>query len=207
MKLFSKKKNSQDPVLGCEEPPKRVFVRYSQFGSLALLIFIWLLMYYISPHFRNKFNQINILRHASVLMVAAAGQTFAVIAGGLNIAIGATVAFSGMVSAAVAVKLGTAAGYIAGVLSGVGTGLILGIAAGVFKVDPTIGSVGLMAIANGLAFEITKGKPVTGMPRDYSVIGMGLWGKVPVIVVVALGTIAVVHLFLTYTTWEGISMQ
>lgn len=176
-------------------------IDWFQFGAVGLLILIWLIMYFSTPHFGNKFNQINLMRQASVLMVAAAAQTFAVIAGGLNIAVGSSVALSAVVSAAVSLKFGTAAGYIAGVLTGVLTGFLLGVAVGIFRVDATIGTVGLMAVAQGLAFQVTRGRPVTGLPQTYRIVGMGMWGGVPILVVVALSTIILVHIFLSYTVW------
>lgn len=182
-------------------PKSKSSIDWFQFGALGLLVLIWLIMYFSSPHFGKKFNQINLMRQASVLMVAAAAQTFAVIVGGLNIAIGSTVALSAVVSAAVALKYGTIIGYMAGILSGAVTGLILGVAFGIFRVDATIGSVGLMAVAQGLAFQVTKGRPVTGLPQTYRVVGMGMWGNVPILVVVALSTIVLVHFFLSYTVW------
>ncbi len=183
------------------DPPAQGGFKWSTYGPLVLLLVMWVAMYFISPHFGNRFNQINILRHASVLMVATAAQTFTVIAGGLNLAIGASVALGAVSSAAIALKFGTAAGYIAGILSGVGTGLLMGIVVGYFKVDPTIGSVGLMTIARGLAFEITKGRPISGLPKSYTFIGMKYIGPIPWLVIVALGSVALAHLFLTYTVW------
>ncbi len=183
------------------DAPKKSSIPWAQFGPVGLLVFIWILLNFISPHFGNKFNQMNLLRHAAVLMVATAAQTFTVIVGGLNIAIGASATLAAVVSAAVAVEMGTAAGFVAGVASGVLTGLILGIAFGYFNVNPVIGSIGLMAIARGLSFEITQGRPITGMPKDYAIIGMRNWGSIPILFIVALVTIIIIHLFLTYTIW------
>jgi ribose transport system permease protein len=146
-------------------------------------------------------NQVNILRHASVLLLAAAAQTFAVISGGLNIAVGASATLASVVAALVALGWGTLFGYLAGVLSGVATGLLLGFVVGFFNVNPIIGSVGLLALARGLAFELSKGQPVIGLPADYGTLGRGSVGPVPVAIIVSFVGVAIIHLFLTHTVW------
>jgi len=177
------------------------WVRWSTIGSPALLVLLWIVLSFEAPSFTTFSNQVNILRHASVLILAGLGQSLAVIAGGLNIAVGASAAFGAVVAASVASHAGTVVGYLAGIATGMATGLVLGALVAWFRVNPIVGTIGLLAVARGLAFEVSQGQPVTGVPDSFAWLGGGTVGGVPVPVIVAFFMILLVHAFLTYTTW------
>ncbi len=177
------------------------WARWSTIGSPTLLVFLWLILCLAAPGFASFSNQVNILRHASVLMLAASAQTLAVIAGGLNIAIGSSAALAAVVSATVAVQLGTLAGYAAGIASGLASGLLLGTLVAWFRVNPIVGTIGLLAAARGLAFEISQGQPVVGMPPSFAWLGAGRIAGLPAVVAVSLATIVLLHVFLHFTVW------
>jgi ribose transport system permease protein len=176
-------------------------ISWTDFGPPILLVCLWIFLSIMTPHFSRLNNQINILRHASILLIVAAAQTIAVISGGLNLAVGASATLASVVAALAALSAGTFAGYAAGVLSGVITGIFLGFFVGFLSVNSIIATVGLLAIARGIAFELTKGQTVTGLPPDYSILGRGFIGAVPVPVIVSFSCIIIVHLFLKYTIW------
>ncbi len=177
------------------------WLRWSIIGSPSLLVALWLALSIVTPRFATIGNQVNILRHASVLMLAASAQTFAIIAGGLNIAVGSSAALAAVAASIVATRFGVAAGYAVGLATGVAFGLLLGVLIGWLRVNPIIGTIGLLAVARGIAFEISDGQPITGLPGGFDWLGNGSIGWLPASVVVTVLAVLVLHLFLTYTIW------
>lgn len=94
----------------------------------------------------------NLLLDNSYLLVLAVGMTFVVLAGGIDLSVGAVVALVGLVTA----KLFTAGAplpvvLVLGVLIGTCCGLLIGVMVQVFDVQPFIASLAVMFLARGLA--------------------------------------------------------
>ncbi|MEZ0491419.1 sugar ABC transporter permease YjfF [Kineococcus sp. TBRC 1896] len=94
----------------------------------------------------------NLLLDNSYLLVLAVGMTFVVLAGGIDLSVGAVVALVGLVTA----KLFTAGAplpvvLVLGVLIGTCCGLIIGVMVQVFDIQPFIASLAVMFLARGLA--------------------------------------------------------
>lgn len=125
-----------------------------------------------SPFFFTDRNLVNILLQAAVLGIAAAGATFVVVAGDLDLSIGSNIALSGV-----------AAGYgmttvshsvTVGVLLGLGTGLAIGAVNGflatVLQVPSFIATLGTLVIASGMALWLTNGATISGLPDGFGAI-------------------------------------
>lgn len=94
----------------------------------------------------------NLLLDNSYLLVLAVGMTFVVLAGGIDLSVGAVVALVGLVTA----KLFTAGAplpvvLVLGVLIGTCCGLLIGVMVQVFDIQPFIASLAVMFLARGLA--------------------------------------------------------
>jgi len=87
---------------------------------------------------------------------------------------------------------------------GLATGALLGLLNGViitqFKVPPFVTTLGMMTIARGLALTFTEGRPITGLPDSFRVIGTGSLGPLPMPVLVAGIAFLVGYLILNHTT-------
>ena len=161
------------------------------FQSLVLknwvLIFLLLLICFFSilePAFFSMRNVNNILIASTAILLLAAGETFVIISGGIDLSVGFIMGFVAVSSATVMQFLfAKGAGYpelvciVAGCLAGMMLGLIPGLVNGIlvarFRVPPFIATLGMYGIANGVAMNICGGFPVSFLPPLTGKIGNG----------------------------------
>jgi ribose transport system permease protein len=138
----------------------------------------------------------NVSRQIAVIGLLSAGMTLVVITGGIDLSVGAVMAFA------------TSVGGMIGILGGwpillvypmvLGIGLLLGLLNGLlvvrFAVHPMIITLGTMSIIRGLVMVITGGRYITPIPKEYMWIGAGY---MPFILLVLV--LVVFHIVLTRT--------
>ena len=181
------------------ERPKDVLRRINP--SVLLLVGLWIFLGIFATRFFTLGNHMNLLRQASILILAACAQTLAVLGGGLNIAVGAVATLASVIAATAAVQFGTLAGFGVALFSILLLGASTGFVIAWFRVDPIIATIGLLPIARGLAFLISNGQPVTGMPSTYRFLGNFFIGPVPVSILFAILAAVLLSLFLNRTIW------
>jgi ribose transport system permease protein len=169
---------------------------WTQIGLPAALAALWLGFWFMAPGFATADNQWNISRQVAVLALAAMGQTFAVVSGGLDISVGAVVGLTSVVAALAAGWLGTLPGLLLGLCAAGVLGTVSGAVAAFFRADPIIVTIGMLSLARGIAFYVTQGIPVTAVPRGYALLGSGFLGPVPVPALFALGVFLILHLMM-----------
>lgn len=152
-----------------------------------VLLFLLLLVTYFSIVGTNFFslrNFNNILIASTATFLLAAGETFVIVSGGIDLSIGFVMGFVAVGSATVMKYLyakGTGypelicilAGCLAGLLLGVIPGFVNGLLVAKFRVPPFIATLGMYGIANGLAWKICGGFPVSYLPPITGKIGNG----------------------------------
>jgi ribose/xylose/arabinose/galactoside ABC-type transport system permease subunit len=113
------------------------------------------------PHpFLNPGNAVLILKYSSIYGISAIGAAMVIISGGIDLAPGAVIALSGVVTGQLYVVSGwpllpsTLAGLLVGVVTGgITSGLVV-----LVRLPPFIATLGVMGISRGLAFIITEGR-------------------------------------------------
>lgn len=139
-------------------------------------------------------NLQNLIAAAMPLLLLAIGQTFVLIAGGIDLSATANLALSSVASALIMRAGG-------GVPAAVAAMLLIGIAIGFFNgtltaragMPPFILTLTVMMFGSGLAIWLTQSKSVSGLPREFVAIGKNFWIALPLTVAIA----ALAHLFLS----------
>ncbi|OLP62694.1 ribose ABC transporter permease [Xaviernesmea oryzae] len=160
---------------------------WDRVGILIVLVALVVLMAVIAPNFARVDNLLNIARSISVNAVLAAGLTFVILTGGIDLSVGSIVAVSGVVSvlsamaglpAPAAIAIGMAAGGLCGLINGV---LIayLGLA-------PFIVTLGTMTFLRGLSYTMTAGQPIVASDLSFRDLGNGYFLGLPIPVIVML---------------------
>jgi ribose transport system permease protein len=159
--------------------------------NLGINLFLVVLIIFFSlmtKAFLTFENFIIILRQVSIIGICAFGEAFVVIAGGLDLSVGSTVALSGVIAASLAkffnVPLPIA--FLAGITAGSICGLINGILTTKIRIPSIIVTLGTLTIIRGLAFIIVGGNTVFGMPVNYRVLGRGYFGFIPIPVLIMI---------------------
>jgi ribose transport system permease protein len=156
--------------------------------AFEVLFFAWYLWPEAGrPHpFLNAENALLILKYSSIYGIAAVGAAVVIICGGIDLAPGAVIALSGVVTGALFVDAGVAfsAGVAAGLLVGLATGLVTSLLVVVVRLPPFIATLGVMGITRGLAFIITEGRyyDVSGrLPPGWHPLGLPIDWLAPVV--------------------------
>ena len=195
------------------------------------LIFIFSLCTFLDPdHFLKVDNMLNVLCRSSINGIMAAGMTYIIITGGIDLSVGSMLAMCGMIGAAsmlyfsggtwaeistgsyIHLKLGA---MIAGTLVCVLAGAVCGFANGMLitklKLAPFIVTLGTMSIFRGISYIMNDGKPFA--VSDYSWLDTGRVAGIPssvillVIVMVAAGFLLKNTRFGRYTYAIGSNTQ
>jgi ribose transport system permease protein len=181
----------------------------ARFQSLLALLAMIVLLSVLTDTFLTAANGVNILRQISVNLCLSVGLTMIILAGGIDLSVGAVLALAGAVAAgllknglglpALGVHLDfTVAGAI---VAGIGVGAALGAANGLaitkLLLPPFVATLAMLSIARGLTLLWTGGFPITGLTPAFGFIGTGIWLGIPMpvwlAIIVVLAAIVLCH--------------
>lgn len=170
-----------------------------QLGLPIAVLLLGLFFALRSPVFLQSSNFQNVGRQAAGLAAVSFGQTFVILAAGLDLSVGATV---GLVSVATALGM-VNFGVVAGLLIGLGTGLLVGLTNGFvtarLRVVPFVTTLATLSIASGVALMLSGGIPVTGLPAGMAEFARASWFGFPATLLVAIGLWIVAFVILRWT--------
>jgi ribose transport system permease protein len=179
-------------------------VRARRFGTLIGLLLLCAVLWALTPHFLTVSNLLNIAQQTSINAIVAAGMTFVIISGGIDLSVGSIVALSGVVFGTVWLQSNqppmltlAAVATATGMLCGLINGLLISIG----RLPPFIATLGMMSVARGAALLVTEGRPISGFEDQYRWVATGHVGAIPAPIVVMLLVYAGAHLVLTRTTF------
>lgn len=157
---------------------------WDRVGILMVLVALVLLMSLIAPNFNRVDNMLNIARAISINAILAAGMTFVILTGGIDLSVGSIVAVSGVV-AVVAAIAGVPAPFavLIGMLAGAACGAVNGLLIAYLALAPFIVTLGTMTFLRGLAYTITEGRPIVSSDLNFRDIGNGYLAGIPVPVI------------------------
>ena len=152
--------------------------------------------------FLNWSNLTQVIRAVSFIAIMAVGQAMVVIAGGIDLSVGSALGLSAVVTAVVLsqnfpILPSILAGIVVGALNGLLNGLLITRA----KLPPFIASLGMMSIARGLAFALTGGETIRGLPEAFLTIGQGTVLLIPTPIVIMAMIAVLAGLILAKTPW------
>lgn len=168
-----------------------------EFSLFVVLVFACFLMSFLSPVFFTWANAEAMLLALSVDAIIAIGMVVLLISGGLDLSVGSTLGFTGVVTglfliAGLPAWLAILLGLVGAALVGVGNGLLVA----KLNINPFIATLGMTMMVRGLLLVLAEGKAVLNLPESFTVIGQGrLFGvQYPIyimLVLVILGEILV----------------
>ncbi len=188
------------PAVSAIERRERILGILSKSQSLVGLILVCVIFSALSDAFLTEYNLINILRQSAVTAILAAGMTFVIIAGGIDLSVGSVVALTGVIAAGMIQGGAPIWGAILIALAiGLAFGLANGVAVAVFKIPAFIATLGTMTIGSSLALAYTQGLPISGLPGAFTYLGQGFVGPIPMPVIIAVVVVALCALLLRNT--------
>jgi ribose transport system permease protein len=151
--------------------------RLRQMGApeyVGLLVFLIGLCAYFAatePLFVSGPNLQNLARQGSILAMLAAGQIFVVLAGGIDISVGAQVSLLSIVAVVFSLHMALPIALLLTVLVGCAIGLINGVLVTVARISPIITTIATWQLLLGFSLWYTNGLPKRNFDSDYGWLG------------------------------------
>ncbi len=145
------------------------------YGALGGIVVIAIIINMtIGVNFFNPGNLLNVGRNYSMVAIAAMGQTFVIISGGLDLSVGAVISTSNVVAATYMVSNSMIFPVLLlCLLLGTLAGLINGYLVTKRNVPPFIATLGVSIIINGLRLIWTNGMPRGSIPDGLKAFSTG----------------------------------
>jgi ribose/xylose/arabinose/galactoside ABC-type transport system permease subunit len=171
-------------------------------GGAMLAIVIGLIV--AVPNFASPSNLLEVLRQASILGIMALGVTFVVVAGRLDLSVGALLSACALVTIEVCNAAGPVAAISAALALGLAIGAVNGFLVARLRLNSLVATLGMMSLIGGLALVQTSGQTAfVANPDDgwFRLLGRGMVLGIPV-PVVALAIVALLsHVALAHSAW------
>ena len=158
------------------------------------------------PTFLTKSNLLNVVERIVVIAIIAIGMTMVIITAGIDLSVGSMIALSAVISASIVKSMSGGAGsvvlgFVAGILACGAIGFFAGVMVSRLKVAAFIVTLGIMQMARGLAFMVTGGFSIDGMPDSYVWLAQGKILGVPNTVLLLILTYTAAHVFMSHTRY------
>lgn len=154
------------------------------------------------PSFGTLGNFDNIMRLAAVLGIVAVGQTFVIIAGGLDLSVGTLMGLVSVLGIGIMEGDPTRIPMIIGIAMavGLGVGAINGLGIIVTRVHPLIFTFGMLSILQGAIFIYTD-RTIGDAPPEFRAIAYGNVAGVPAPLLILLAVLTVGTVVLRMTSF------
>jgi ribose transport system permease protein len=173
-------------------------------GMVPVLVVICILFAFLTPNFLTQNNIVNVVRQASINIVLAAGMTFVILTGGIDLAVGSVLGFTAVIAVVVSLIPGFDwAAVPVALLAGALVGVLTGMTVAYVGLPPFIVTLGTYTAIRGAAYLAAGGTTVINSKIGFAWIGNGYVGPVPWLVIFALLTIAI-SAFILHKTVLGV---
>jgi ribose transport system permease protein len=165
-----------------------------QFGTLLGLLALCCVLWILTPHFLTVSNLLNVLEQSAINAIVAAGMTFAIISGGIDLSVGSVLALSGIVLASgLEAGAGPPIAMLLALASAAACGLVNGLLVALGRLPPFIATLGMMSVARGLALMWAEGRPISGFDESFRLIATGRPIGIPAPVLITLVVYGLAH--------------
>ena len=157
----------------------------------------------LSPEFLSTRNLSNLLQQSALAGILAIGMTLVILTAGIDLSVGSTAAFSGMI---VAILLDGQVPFVLAIagalLAGLAVGLFMGTLSAQLRLPAFIVTLAGLVSIRGAAYITTDGKPVgQNFPEPFLFIGGGYIGFFPVAGLIFVGVTVLIGAVLRFTTF------
>ncbi|MDR2073051.1 MAG: ABC transporter permease [Spirochaetaceae bacterium] len=186
------------------ERKKALNERFRELGLIVFIVILSALIQMRNREFLTFLNISNLLANTAILSILSVGMMMVLLTGGIDLSIGASMAFTGMVTA-LTVKANPGLPVILLILESVGIGACIGLVVGTlvarFSILPIIASLGLMNVMRGLTYMVSGGAWVSAyqMPAHFKAFATGTVLAVNNLVLIAVCIYILFYFFINFT--------
>lgn len=177
-------------------------IDWGKYGIVVALLLLIVFFTVAAPAFLSVNNILNILRQVSIVGICAVGMTFVILTGGIDLSVGSILGV-GAVVGALLLSQGTPIwlAVVAVILVGAAAGALNGFLISEVDIAPIIATLGVMTALRGVAYILTGGLPVYGLPESFSLLGQGYLLGIPVPVYFLVAAFGIGWFLLQKTTF------
>lgn len=175
-----------------------------QLAILIILVLLVMFFAFAAPGFFTFNNFISLIRQISILGVVSTGMALVLVSGGLDLSVGSQISLIGIICAALIVN-GSVNPFVAcviGLLCTMMIGLLNSTIIIIANIWPMIATIAMMQVLQGIAYIISGGLPIYGLPEYMKWIGQGYVWVIPVPVIIMV-VIMLLGSFLLNKTYFG----
>jgi ribose transport system permease protein len=147
-------------------------------------------------------NLLNVVRQASLTFLIASGLTLTILAGGLDLSVGANLGLSACLAGTVIKSTGSVG---LGIATGLACGALIGVLNGVMvtrlRLPPFIATYGMLWVLHGITYWYMAGDIIYGFPPGFRTLGSGYLLGVPVPIYLMVAGLVTGGMFTRYTTY------
>jgi ribose transport system permease protein len=171
-------------------------------GIAIPFLILFVVLSITSGPFLHTTNLINILdQQASTLCIAAAG-TLVLVAGGIDLSVGATYGLATVVAGEIAAHHSPVLAIVAAILVGLLVGLVNGLIVTVFKINALITTLAMSFVVGGIALRVSSGNLIVlSASSGFYRFANAQWLTVPSAVWMTLVFVVILGLLLSRTTF------
>jgi ribose transport system permease protein len=146
-------------------------------------------------------NLLNLVDQQSTILIVAAASTLILIAGGIDLSVGAVFALSGIVAVQVSNSSGVIPGVAAALVTGLVVGLINGLLVTIMNLAPMIATLATSYIFAGIASVVAAGSVQISTLPDFRLLGTTRFGPVALTTLIAIVAVAAIWFLLSASTY------
>ncbi len=181
---------------------QRVYLLWQELGMVAILVLLCIFMALFAPYFLTFSNLVNVAQQSSINAILAAGMTFVILTGGIDLSVGSGLAVAGVAAVWLAYRgVPGIIDVLAGLVIGCLCGWLNGVLIAKFKLLPFIVTLGALTYLRGVAYLFTGAYPIVVPNLSFGFLGNGFVGPLPWPVVIALLVYIVGYIVLNRTTF------
>jgi ribose transport system permease protein len=170
-------------------------LRIRRVGILFPFVILFVVLSLASSSFFTKPNLLNILDQQSAVLIIAAAGTLVLIAGGIDLSVGAIYGFAAVTSAHFAIHSSTGVAVLMGAGAGLLIGVINGLVTTVFRINSLITTLAMSFIISGCASLIAQGNLLVLFDKthfgdiarsEFLTVRTSIWWMVLVVVLIGV---------------------
>jgi ribose/xylose/arabinose/galactoside ABC-type transport system permease subunit len=186
--------------------------------ALYMLIIAVVVFSYVNKSFLTFNNIVTLVVMNSFFAIAASGETFVLMTGGIDLSVAQVLALSSITTSLGIISLQKsmpqmpiAIVILIGLVIAVGTGLLFGVlnavSIGYGNMTPFIATLSTQLVARGISFVLSKGKSIPGVPKEMLrmsyATGIRLSQKmvIPWVIIVTIIIVLIMGVLLGKTIW------
>jgi len=144
----------------------------TQYAIFLALIVECAILAFSNDAFFTQLNLTNVLRQNAFTAILAAGMSFVILTGGIDLSVGSVVALSGVICADALVHgWGLTAAVGAGITVGTIVGFVNGLTVTRLRVPPFVVTLAMMLVIRGAAYKYTDARTISDLPAAFISLG------------------------------------